>query len=177
MFIAKEKYKTNIVEYILYMFHIEDIIRSNELNIDKLYRTIISKYNLSDNQLENITNWYIDLIHQMKNADIQSSGHLPFLKELIFKLNDLHIQLLNSLEEERYVELYHWASNYIKELKNKMNQPEMTEIEVCLNGLYGVMLLRMKNQEISSETTEVMSLFGQMLRYLTKRYHENLHRK
>ncbi len=174
MFIAREKFRTNIVEYILYMFHIEDVIRSIHGNITELERIILVHYNLPNNQLDEVRAWYRNLIIQMEKEDIKESGHLSSLKELIFQLNDLHIQLLNLLEEERYIEHYKWASGYIKELKNKMNHPELTEIEVCLNGLYGTMLLKMKGKEISKETSEAMSVFSQMLRYLTKKYHERL---
>jgi hypothetical protein len=174
MFISLEKFKTNIVEYILYMFHIEDVIRSNHGNITELGRNIIVHYNLPNNQLDEVRSWYRNLIIQMEKEDIKEAGHLSSLKEIIFELNDLHIQLLNSLEEERYIEHYQWASGYIKELKNKMGHPELTEIEVCLNGLYGTMLLKMKGKEISEETSEAMAVFTQMLRYLTKKYHERL---
>ena len=112
------------------------------------------------------------LILQMQKDDVQESGHLSSLQELMFSLNDLHLQLLNTLEEERYVEFYHWASEYIKELKTKMNKPDMTEIEVCMNGLYAFMLLKMKGNDITEETAEAMRLFSQMLRYLSKKYHE-----
>lgn len=175
MLIAREKFKTNIVEYILYMFHIEDVIRMNAFDIEKLRINIIAKYNLPENQTTEIADWYQNLIHQMEKDDVQESGHLASVKELIFKLNDLHIQLLNTLEEEKYTEFYHWASGYIKELKIKMNNPELTEIEVCLNGLYAFMLLKMKGKEITEETSEAMRLFSQMLRYLSRKYHEIYH--
>lgn len=175
MLIAREKFKTNIVEYILYMFHIEDVIRADKFDIIELKKNVISNYDLPGNQLNEIVDWYNSLIHQMQKDDIQQSGHLSSLRELMFALNDLHIQLLNTLEEERYIEFYHWASDYIKELKIKMNNPALTEIEVCLNGLYAFMLLKMKGNEVSEETAEAMRLFSQMLRYLSKKYHEMHH--
>jgi len=175
MFIAREKFRTNIVEYLLYMFHIEEVIRINNLSIVELEKNVISKYNLPDNQIKEVTAWYAELIAQMEKDDVNESGHLSSIKELIFSLNDFHIQLLNSLDEERYVELYHWASDYIKELKAKMNNPELTEIEVCINGLYAFMLLKMKSQGITEETSEAMGLFSQMLRHLSKKYQEIQH--
>jgi len=172
MFIAREKFKSNIVEYILYMFNIEDVIRFNHFSISELEINIISKYNLPDNQLDEVRSWYQTLINQMEKEDIRESGHLSTLKELIFKLNDFHIQLLNTLEEEHYIEQYRWAAGYIKELKIKMNNAELTEIEVCLNGLYGFMLLKMKGTPISDETLQAMSVFSQMLRHLSQKYLE-----
>jgi hypothetical protein len=172
MFIAREKYHTNIIEYVLYIFHIEDVIRVNKFSLEALEKTIIPSYNLPENQLNEVRAWYSDLINQMKKDEVLESGHITPVKELIFKLNDLHIELLNSLDEERYIELYHWSSGFIRELKAKMKHPELTEVEVCLNGLYEYMLLKMKGQNISMETTEAMSVFSQMMRYLSKKYNQ-----
>jgi hypothetical protein len=174
MLIAREKRKTNIVEYLLYMFHIEDIIRANHDNMEELEKNVITNFNLPDNQMEELRAWYKSLVDRMEKEDLTQTGHLSSLKELIFQLNDLHLQLLNSLQEERYIELYHWAADYIKELKEKMKSPELTEIEVCLNGLYGYMILKMKSVTISEETLQAMSVFSQMLRYLSQKYNEQL---
>ena len=172
MLIAREKYTNNIVEYILYMYNIEDIIRANHLDMGMLESNVISKYNLPEDQMNELRKWYGNLIVQMTKEDIQGSGHLASLKELIFKLNDLHIQLLNTLTEERYLEHYQWASEFIQELKERMKSPDLTEIEVCINGLYGFMLLKMKHQNVSEETLQAMSVFSQLLRYLSKKYKE-----
>jgi hypothetical protein len=172
MLIAREKYQTNIVEYILYMFHIEDLIRLNHFNMEELEKTVISKYHLPENQMKEVREWYADIVRKMEKESVQELGHISSIKELIFKLNDLHLQLINSLEEERYLEHYKWASGYIKELKSKMNNPELTEVEVCLDGLYAFMLLKMRGDEVTDETTQAMSIFSQMLRYVSKRYNE-----
>jgi hypothetical protein len=171
MYIAQEKFQSNIIEYILYMFHIEDIIRANKLDIGELDRNVISRYNLLGDPLGEVRAWYQRLITQMQKEAIEETGHLTSLEELIHQLNDLHIELLNTPGEERYLEHYNWASQYIKELKEKMNDPALTEVGVCVNGLYGFMLLRMKGLEISEETAEAISVFTQMLRYLSKKYH------
>ncbi len=174
MQIAREKLKTNIVEYILYMYHIEDVIRANHLSIEELEKNIISKYSLPNSQQDDVRTWYADLIAQMKKDDAMEQGHISVLREMIFNLNDLHIQLINTLEEGVYLEQYQYASPFIKELKNKMGNAELTEIEVCFNGLYGFMLLKMKGNTITKETSEAMAVFGQLLRYLSKKYHDRV---
>lgn len=172
MYVAREKLESNIVEYILYMYHIEDVIRINKFDLAELEKNVISKYHLPSTQLAEIRDWYKTLIAQMQKDAIEESGHLASVKEYIFRLNDLHIELLNSSEEERYLEHYNWASQYIRELKEKMNNEALIEMEVCLNGLYAFMLLKMKGKEISEETSEAMAVFTQMLRYVTKKYHQ-----
>jgi len=172
MYIAQEKFKTNISEYILYMFHIEDVIRAYHLSIDEIEKNILPGYKLPAPELELVKNWYRKITDQMIEDELHQSGHIKQIKELIYQLNDLHLLLLNTLEEELYVEYYHWAQPIINELKNKMNTPSLNEIEVCFDGLYGFMLLKLKHKEITNETTDAMSVFIQMLRYLSKKYHE-----
>jgi hypothetical protein len=174
MYVAREKFQSNIVEYVLYMFHIEDVIRANKLSIEELDKNVISKYNFLGDQYEEVRVWYLNLISRMRKEAIEETGHLASLLEIIFQLNDLHIELLNAQGEERYLEHYNWASQYIKELKEKMHDPELTEIAVCLNGLYGFMLLKIKGLDISEETAEAMSVFTQMLRYLSRKYHQKV---
>lgn len=173
MLVAQEKLKTNIIEYVLYMFQIEDIIRTHHLNIEELEKNVISKYTVSDAQKAEIKEWYLKLIHQMEKDDVVASGHAAPLKEIMHRINDLHIELLNKTDEERYLEHYQWAKPIIKELKEKMKDESLTEIEVCLNGLYGFMLLRMQGKEITTETSDAIGIFTQMLRYLSKKYHQS----
>ena len=43
MLIAQQKRKENIVEYILYMWNVEDLIRANGLDMKKIDDAVISK--------------------------------------------------------------------------------------------------------------------------------------
>jgi hypothetical protein len=172
MFIAQEKLKTNISEYILYMFHIEDVVRVKGLNVNEIEKSILPGYKLPDNELVMVKNWYQQIVDQMIADDLQQKGHIRMLREKMHELNDLHLLLLNNLEEERYIEYYQWAKPVISELKAKMNNPALTEIEVCFDGLYGFMLLKMKHNEVSTETSDAMGIFTQLLRYLAKKYHK-----
>ena len=59
MFTASQKKKENIAEYLLYMWHIEDIIRANALDLEKIEENIIQKYkNLSDKEKNELKEWY-----------------------------------------------------------------------------------------------------------------------
>ena len=56
MITASIKKKENIAEYLLYMWQIEDLIRANKLDIDKIQTSIIDQYkDLSETQ-RNIRN-------------------------------------------------------------------------------------------------------------------------
>ena len=44
MFIAQKKRKENIIEYILYMWNVEDLIRANGLDMSRIDKSVIDKY-------------------------------------------------------------------------------------------------------------------------------------
>jgi len=44
MIIAEQKRKENIAEYLLYMYQVEDMIRANNLDLDSIEQTLISKF-------------------------------------------------------------------------------------------------------------------------------------
>ncbi len=76
MLIALVKKEENIVEYVLYMWQIEDILRANNMEISSIEKLVISQYNVeADTQLA-IRDWYIDLISKMKEQGKVNKGHL-----------------------------------------------------------------------------------------------------
>ena len=55
MFTASQKKKENIAEYLLYMWQIEDLIRANGLDMDRIKSNILDKYTgLSEQQLREV---------------------------------------------------------------------------------------------------------------------------
>ena len=58
MIIASKKRKENMAEYILYMWQVEDMIRANDCDIDRISANIISRFNLDEAQRREMTQWY-----------------------------------------------------------------------------------------------------------------------
>lgn len=172
MLIAKEKRTTNIAEFILYMWQLEDMIRASGFDIDEIDSTIISKYRQPAEILFEIRDWYNGLIQSMKHESLEKKGHLSFVNNLMNELTDLHIRLLNHPDELEYRLLYQQARPNIEALMNKTNSPVQSEIEVCLTGLYGFLMMRLQKKEISSETTSALSTFSSLLAVLSKRFLE-----
>ncbi len=176
MIIATQKKKENIVEYILYMWHIEDLLRANDLNMEQVKTNILSRFEQPGDVLQQMTQWYQSLIDQMKGEEIEASGHLGFLVEQVHQLNDLHLTLINDLNEPQYREAYYMAQPYIAELKKK-SAPGATEMEVCLNALYMLMMMRIKGIAPSAETTAAIETFSHMLALLSVKYKDySLHK-
>lgn len=170
MFIAKQKKKENIAEYLLYMWQLEDILRAYELNIDKVQQALIDPTNSSVEEKEEARDWYNQLINSMRSEEIEKEGHLEINKKLLQSLTGLHLQLLKSANEKEYIETYYKTSPFIAELKKKANIKDVSEIETCFTALYGYLLLKLQKKEISSETSSAISQISSLLRILSEKY-------
>jgi hypothetical protein len=172
MLIAQEKRKTNMAEYILYMWQVEDLIRAHHFNMDLIEENLISQYAHSERVKNDIRDWYANLMLMMYREGIRERGHLSFLKTLIADMNDFHIRLLNDPHEKLYSDLFQMASVNIDAFRRKLADPQTSDIETSMNALYGLLLLRLKKQKVHRETEEAMATFSQMLAVLSKRYLE-----
>ena len=76
MLIAQEKRKTNIAEYILYMWQVEDLIRAHQFNIDLIEHNLISQYAQPAKIKNDIRDWYANLMLMMYREGIREKGHL-----------------------------------------------------------------------------------------------------
>ena len=95
MITASQKKRENIAEYLLYMWQIEDLIRANGLDIDKIQENIIDRYtSLSDQQKKEMREWYESLIDMMRREDVAKTGHLQLNRNVIIDLEDLHRRLM-----------------------------------------------------------------------------------
>jgi hypothetical protein len=170
MLIAQEKRKTNIAEYILYMWQVEDLIRAHQFNIDLIEQNLISQYSQPQRIKNDVRDWYANLMLMMYREGIRESGHLSFLKTLLADMNDMHLRLLTSENEVRYNELYQDAFDNLQEFRRKLANQDCTDVEACMSGLYALLLLRLKRQAISRETETAMATFSKLLAMLSQRY-------
>jgi flagellin-specific chaperone FliS len=170
MLIAREKRKDNIVEYILYMYQVEDIIRACQLDIAKVKAQVIDYYKQPGEIKRKIEKWYLDIIHEMKARELDKSGHLQRLEEIMGQLYSLHKELLKSPLEAKYHELFQQALPNIVEFRKKTREDKAHDIQVCLNALYALLLMRLKKKEITRETSEAMSTFSNLLAYLARAF-------
>ena len=82
MVVAEEKRKNNIVEYILYLWQIEDLIRAYNFDMEKIDSELVSQYHANEELRTRIFNWYKNLVVMMQKEQIQKAGHLQFLINL-----------------------------------------------------------------------------------------------
>ncbi len=173
MFISKQLKENNIAEYLIYMWQVEDMIRANGCDMEKIKKNIVDSYPLTEEQKVELTQWYIDLIEMMRRENVMEKGHLQINKNIITWLTDLHLQLLRSSKFPYYSAAYYKALPYIVELRAKGANKEEPELETCFEALYGILLLKLQKKEISEETKKAQQAISDLLAMLSNYYIED----
>lgn len=96
MFIAHELRKSNIAEYLLYMWQIEDTIRAFGCSLSRIRREYIDHFDYTDEQKDEEADWFGNLIRMMNSEGCRDQGHLQINKVTLQQLEELHAQLLAS---------------------------------------------------------------------------------
>jgi hypothetical protein len=177
MYIAQQLRKNNIAEYLLYMWQVEDLLRAYECSLSRVRREYIDRFNYTDEQKEEMTDWYGDLIRMMNQEGCREHGHLQINRVVMQQLVELNAQLLSSTKFPFYTSEYYKVLPYIVELCKRGNAEE-PEIETCFNALYGTMMLRLQKKEISPDTShaikEITTFIGMLSDYYKKDKEEGL---
>ena len=148
MLIAQKLRKENIAEYLLYMWQVEDIIRAYGCNLMQIKKEYISRFDCTDEQKEEMVDWYGNLIRMINQEGCREKGHIQINKLVLQQLSELHAQLLNSPKFPFY------STEYYKVLP------------------FGTMLLRLQNKEITQNTAnavkEITTFIGMLNDYYFK---------
>ena len=170
MYISQQLKQKNIAEYLLYMWQIEDLIRANGFDMERIRKTVIDPYLLSDEQKMEMARWYEDLIQMMHDEGVMEKGHLQINRNIIIWLTDLHLRLLRSPKFPYYSAAYYKALPFIVELRAKGADREEPELETCFEAMYGVLLLKLQKKEVSEATRKAIKTIGDLLAMLAGYY-------
>ncbi len=170
MFISQQLKEKNIAEYLLYMWQMEDLIRANGLDMERIKEIIIDPYPIGEQEKKQLIRWYDDMIGMMREEGVTQKGHLQINKNILILLCDLHNELLRSPKFPFYGTAYFKALPYIIELRNRSGKKEEPELETCFEALYGVMLLKLQKKEISVETAQAVGEISKLLSLLANYY-------
>ena len=114
----------------------------------------------------------------MNEEGCREQGHLQINKVTLQLLADLHTQLLESPKYPFYNTAYYKVLPFIVELRNRGANKQENEIETCFNSLYGVMMLRLQQKEITPNTQhavkEISTFIGMLSDYYKKDKEEGL---
>lgn len=147
----------------------EDLIRAYGCSLTRIRREYIDRFDYTDQQKDEEEDWFGDLIRMMNQEGKREKGHLAINEVLLQDLGDLHVRLLQSTRFPYYSAEYYRVLPFIVELRQKGDK-EIGEVETCLNALYGVMLLRMRQKPISPETAHAIEAITTFLGMLSDYY-------
>ena len=168
MKIAQALKEKNIAEYLLYMWQVEDLIRANGCDIDRLKANVISRF--PEEERPALEEWYANLCDMMRAEGVTERGHLQINRNVILNLTELHGALLASTKYPFYNAAYFKALPFIVELRQKNGHKDEPELETCFEALYGVLLLRLQKKEISPGTAKAVEIIGSFLSMLANYY-------
>ena len=164
MKIAQQLKAKNIAEYLIYMWQVEDFIRANGCDIDKIRENIISRY--PEEERPALEEWYGNLIDMMRIEGVKEKGHLQINRNVVINLTELHGELLSSPKYPYYSAAYFKALPFIVELRQKSGKKDEPELETCFEALYGVLLLRLQKKEITPGTAKAIEVISSFISLL-----------
>lgn len=183
MIIANRLKNESRAEYLLYMWQVEDIIRLYDCNIDRISDEYLSRFQLDENTMAEMREWYGNLCEMMRSEAKKEGGHLQINENVIIGLADLNAQLLASEKFPYYKQMYYKVLPYVVELRARRTNAgaatstsgaaaeheEAEEFRQLFELLYGVMMLRLQKKPISDDTAratkDITALLGQLSDY------------
>ena len=173
MFVQEELRKSNIAEYLLYMWQVEDMIRAAGLDSDRLYDSVIKGSGRSESDCIRWKQWYDDLLGMMRSEGKTVSGHLQINENVLILLEDLHARLLESHKQPDYRDLYYKALPFIVEFRAKNHSTGNDEMRDCFNMLYGVWLLKVQGKPVSEATGQAVKAVSAFIGKLAVLYRQD----
>ncbi|MCD8031528.1 MAG: DUF4924 family protein [Bacteroides sp.] len=170
MRIAAQLRENNIAEYLIYMWQIEDLIRAQGCDPDRIREYLLGRYQFPEEEYKEWERWYLDLALMMREEGVCERGHLQINRNVLIRLTELHRQLLASPRFPYYNAAYFKALPFIVELRSRKENKEEPELETCFEALYGVLLLRLQKKEISKETAQAIKSISDLLSLLANYY-------
>ena len=160
----------NISEHIINIYRQEDLIRAFEFDLEKIGAHVINHLPISNIEKLSEVNHYEELIARMKLEGIESSGHLKEANLLVSTLETLHEKLLKS--DADYAKIYEDAKSAVDENIRLSENKITSAIQICLNAVYGFLLLRLNGKEIDEKEKSKVEKFGGLLAYLSAKHKE-----
>ena len=171
MLVAKQKRKENIAEYILYLYQIEDMIRAMHFDMNRIELQLVPAYKVDEKTAKEITDWYRNLVIMMEKEGLRENGHLRFLANLIADVNDFHLKLMETGIDYAYTNNFNTVAGIVAELKQK-NPDAQGDFELGITTIYGFLLLKMQQKEVSDGTTDAIKKISNWLANLSKLYRD-----
>lgn len=170
MLVAQQKRKENIAEYLLYMWQVEDLLRACNLDDEKIEQLLVARFSSMTDDVTPIRQWYLELRDMMLTEGKRQSGHLQINENVLANLSELHQRLLKEGNDAIYTSCFYSTLPYIVELRGREGEQKVGELETCFTALYGLMILRMQQREVSEQTRAAMQQISKFIALLADKY-------
>lgn len=172
MIIAQQKRRENICEYLLYMWQVEDLVRAADCRSERIEELIMPRYDLPEESLAPIRQWYYELADMMRTEGKQTGGHLDINRIVLMQLEDLHRTCLADPNDVVYQGMHYQILPALIQLRGKSGGTELSDLETCFSAVYGFLTLRLKGETPSEETTKSIKQISTFLALLAHKYHQ-----
>lgn len=171
MFIAEKLRKQNVIAYLVYMYQVEDVIRAYQLDTERIRKDYLVRFGYDEDQLDKACEWYVALVNMMKDEGCQEHGHVQVVRATLTLLEDRHQELLATHEHPDYERVYAQILPILVQLRSKGGK-EKTEVENCMDAIYGLSVLEMRHQQVSDETRSGLKPVAQLMDMLGNYYRD-----
>ena len=161
----------NVAAFIVQMYRDENLIRAFDFDLELIGKHVINHLPVSKTEKLNQVNRYEDLIKKMFAEDLVKEGHKE-ISLIVDELTGIHDELKNS--HEAYKKVYLAASPYINENIKFSERKIENEIQICLNGVFGFLLLKLEGNALNDHNQEMVEKFGKLLSFLSLIYKEKV---
>lgn len=159
---AAEKKDSHIVEYVLYVWQMEDVVRATGFDSGAI-RSLFGGEDGPD------LDWVLTLSQDMVREGLHEDGHVSHVQETLTELALLHDLLTGPMEDANYVDAYKQAEPLLSDFeREKMKSGMHHPTEVMLTALYGWLVLRLKKEPISLETNAALVAIRSMANALAR---------
>lgn len=172
MTIAALKKEENIIEYVLYLWQMQDLVRAAGLDLSHVRVFLSSAQQEEGFNLDAELEWFAGLITSMKSNKLEKKGNLPEIDELLIELNYLHHTLIDLIKDQNYTADWQAAAPLLEEFLQRSGNKHMNPVEAMLTALYGLLVLRLKGQQASAETLTAIEAFKKVLVKLGGHYRD-----
>ncbi len=169
MDIAQSKRKENIAEYILYLWQIEDLLRALKFDQASIDAALVAPRGFSESRAMLFRSWYVEMGNLLLRENKREKGHLEHTLHLIADMQDLANRISKLPIGADYCRVFDKLAPLLPELRAKMEDKEIGDIELCFRALYASMLYRMKGER-SELTDEVIKTISPVIAELARLY-------
>ncbi|TRX62212.1 DUF4924 family protein [Fulvivirga sp. M361] len=167
---AEKKKQENISEYIIYMYQAEDLIRAYNFDMNLITEHVVKHLPVSDREKKDVMLWYTDLLLKMQAQKIERYGHLEEVQVYVDELEHLKNKLVDE-GDEGFMKVWNKSQKLIMEHKSEGGI--LSDIQVCLNGIYGLLLLRLNGKPVDKDLLNKANHFGDVLSYLSYKHKQH----